>query len=252
MIRRFNYTNRIRIHRSDVRITIREDDGKPAFDADLSALADYDLPLESHIFVEAYRQTNWMRFSFGQVGAITPAKDRRLSEFDTAEGVKFRVKVTPHSDIHILLAEADQITLSSSEQAEGERKPLLPVKPQKLDDQIYRVDFSGGAPILLINKECGNYADIGRSPAFMALAYPSVFREILNRVLLIEKHEDDANPDLWQSRWVKFASLFPGLGELPLPDDTDGRNDWIDDAVSAFAKKLQARTKFSEYWEGGK
>ena len=53
MIRRFNYTDRLRIRRSDVRIVLREEDGKLEFDADLRALADYDLPPDSLVFVEA-------------------------------------------------------------------------------------------------------------------------------------------------------------------------------------------------------
>ena len=70
MIRRFNYTDRLRIRRSDVRIVLRDENGKLEFDADLRALADYDLPPDSLVFIEAYRQTNWMRFPFGQLGAI--------------------------------------------------------------------------------------------------------------------------------------------------------------------------------------
>lgn len=251
MIRRFNYTDRIRIRRKDVHITLREENGKFAFDADLSALGDYELSPESFVFVEAYRQTNWMRFDFGQVGAITPAKNRDLSQFESPDGLLFRVKVTPNGDIHTLLAEADRIPLVRPEQDQGERTPLLPVKPQKLGDEIYRVDFSGDRPLLLINSDAGNYTDIGRAPAFVSLVYPSVFREILSRVLLIEKHEDDASSDDWKSQWVRFALFHPGLGELPNPEDTDGRADWIDRAVSAFAKQLQARAKFAEFWKGG-
>jgi hypothetical protein len=251
MIRKFNYTDRIRIQRKDVRITLREENGKFAFDADLSALADYELPQESFVFVEAYRQTNWMRFSFGQVGAITPDKNRDLSQFESPDGLLFRVKVTPNGDIHKLLAEADHIPLARPDQNQGERKPLLPVKPQKLGDEIYRLDFSGDRPLLLINSEAGNYADIGRAPAFVSLVYPNVFREILNRVLLVEEHDDDASSDDWKSQWVRFASLNPGLGELPPTDDTDGRSDWIDKAVAAFAKQLQTRAKFAEFWKEG-
>ena len=64
MNRRFNYTGRIRIRRKDLTICLREQDGILSFDADLSALVDYELPPESFVFVEAYRQTNWMRFPF--------------------------------------------------------------------------------------------------------------------------------------------------------------------------------------------
>jgi hypothetical protein len=252
MIRRFNYTDRARINRKDVRVTLREENEGFSFDADLSALADYDLPPDSFVFVEAYRQTNWMRFSFGQVGAILPDNDRRLSQFDAPEGLLFRVKITPNGDIHTLLAEADEIPLARPEQDQGERKPLLPVKPHKLGDEIYKLDFSGDRPLLLINSDAGNYTDVGRSPAFMSLAMPGIFREIIARIVLIENHDDDANPDEWKSQWLKFASLYPGIGKLPGVEDSDGRSDWIDKAVSAFAKQLQVRTKFTEFWEGEK
>src|ERR1043166_1165104 len=251
MIRKFNYTDRIRIRRKDVRITLREENGKFAFDADLSALGDYELPPESFVFIEAYRQANWTRFNFGQVGAITPDKNCDLSQFESPDGLLFRLKVTPNGEIHKLLAEADHIPLARPQQNQGDRMPLLPVKPQKLGDEIYRLDFTGGGPLLLINSDAGHYADIGRAPAFVSLVYPGVFREILSRVLLIEQHDDDANPDDWQSQWIRFALLYPGLGELPGPEDTDGRGDWIDKAVSAFAKQLQARAKFAEFWKEG-
>lgn len=251
MIRRFNYTNRLRIRRKDVRIKVRDEGGQLAFDADLSALADYELPPESLVFVEAYRQANWMRFGYGQVGAITPAKNRLLTQFDSADGIKFRVKVTPHGDVHTLLAEADAIQLARPEQKEGERTPLLPVKGQALGDEIYRLDFSGqdGRPLLLINKEAGNWRDIAKAPAFVSLTYSAVFREILIRVLLLEKHDDDSNQHDWRSQWVRFASLHPGLGDLPDPDEPDERAEWIEDAVAAFSKQLQVRTKFAEYWK---
>jgi hypothetical protein len=249
MIRRFNYTDRLRIRRSDVRITLREQEGRLEFDADMRSLADYDLPPDSFVFVEAYRQTNWMRFDFGQVGAIIPPANRVLSQFDSSDGILFRVKVTPNGNIHTLLAEADQIQLVRPEQSEGKRTPLLPVIPRKLGDEIYRLDFSDGRPLLLINSEAGNYASIGKSPAFVSMVYPGIFREILIRVLLLEKHDDDDAPDDWKSQWLRFALLHPGLGDLPDPDDTDGRSDWIEKAVSAFAKGLQCRAKFAEFWK---
>lgn len=254
MIRRFNYTNRLRIRRKDVQIKVRNDGGQLVFDADLSALAGYELPPEGLVFVEAYRQASWMRFGFGQVGAITPAQNRILSQFDTADGIKFRVKVTSHTDIHTLLAEADAINLSGSEQRDGERTPLLPVKPERLGDEIYRLDFSGqdGRPLLLINTEAGNYADIGRAPVFVSLVYPAVLREILIRVLLVDEHDDDNSLHDWRSQWVRFASLHAGLGELPQTNETEERAQWIEDAVTAFAKQLQGRAKFAEYWKDAK
>ena len=76
-----------------------------------------------------------------------------------------------------------------------------------------------------------------------------MLREILTRVLLVEKHDDDSNLDDWKSQWVRFASLSPGLGDLPDPKETDERSDWIDKAVFAFAKQIQTCARFSEFWK---
>src|SRR3989442_1117841 len=94
MIRRINYTGRRRISRDDVKIVLYESNGSPAkFDAKLE-LASYGLPDDAIIFVEAYRQTFLMRFNFGTVSKIEQPSDHFLAEFESPEGILFRVKVT--------------------------------------------------------------------------------------------------------------------------------------------------------------
>jgi len=83
------------------------------------------------VFVEAYRQTSWMRFDFRTVGAVTAPKDCSLTEFDSPEDILFRVKVTQANDTHVLLAEADRIPLTRPEPSDDKRIPLLPVKPTR-------------------------------------------------------------------------------------------------------------------------
>jgi len=252
MIRRFNYTNRKSIERKDIPIQITRTDGLTTFDADLSALVDYGLPPDSQVFVEAYRQTNWKRFDFGQVGAIKPAPDRDLSHFESPELLLFRVKVTPNGNMHKLLAEADQIPLTHPEPNADHPEPefLLEVKRATLEE-IYQIEFTDTQPpLLLINKDAGDYIEIGRSSAFRSLVYPAVFREILNRILLIDQYDaNDTDGPKWVTRWLKFASLYQGVGEPPNAEDTQDCHDWVDKAVKAFAKKLQARAEFAKYWE---
>jgi hypothetical protein len=252
MIRRFNYTGRVLIRRPDTRVTLTNADKQFAFDADLN-LAGYNLASDARVFVEAYRQTTWMRFDFGRIGAIQPPNDRRLIEFDSPEGILFRVKVTALGEKHTLLAEADRIPLAKIEEEETPRTPLLPVKPQKLGDEIYRLDFSspGNRPLLLINSDAGQYSLIARSPAFMSLVYPALFREVLVRVLVVDEHDDYDNADDWRSQWVRFAMLSPGLGEIPKPDEIEDRFDWIEKAVASFAKRIQVRSKFADFWREG-
>jgi len=249
MIRRFNYTNRTRIRREDIVITLREQNGDNWFDADLIKLANYELPSESLVFLEAYRLTNWMRFSYGHIGKLTPPKNLHLKLFDSPEGVKFRLKVTAAGDVHKLLAEADAISLLTQDQAEGIKEPLLPVMPSKeLGDEIYRVDFSEGHPVLLINSEVGNYKDVGRSAAFISLAIPAVLREILTQIIIVDERIDDEDMDDWHSRWIRFIKQLPGIGELPRMDDNEECSDWIQNAVAVFAKKQKLRAQFKEFW----
>src|SRR5580704_5818632 len=111
-IKRINSTGRSKIVRGDARISVRPDpDGVLTFDATIN-LTDYGLPYDAHVFVEAYRQTTFMRFRHGTVAAPQPPGDlaRRLTEFATGDGLLFRVKVTSTGDrAGVLLAEADRL-----------------------------------------------------------------------------------------------------------------------------------------------
>lgn len=249
MQRRFNYTGRKRINRKDVRISLTSEESEISFDANLDSLRKYDLPKDASVFVEAYRQTNWMRFHFGNVGSISPPHDRTLGIFDSPEGIHFRVKVTASGIAHNILAEADGIPLLAADAVDGERTPLLYVKPEKGMKEIFRVDFSGTEPILLINSDLGSYTDIVMSPLFAAIAYPAILREILTRIVIVEEQEEFDDLDNWKSRWVKFCKLLPSVIPFVADGTVDDKTDWIDGAVSSFAQKIGAAKKFNAAWE---
>jgi hypothetical protein len=249
MIRRINYTNRIRIRRKDILIKLREQTDGNWFDADLSKLSDYDLPPESLVFLEAYRQTNWMRFGYGHVGAPAPEKDLLLKQFDSPEGILFRVKVTASGDAHKLIAEADAIPLLMLGQEKIEKEPLLSVKfSHELGDEIYRIDFADDRPLLLINCEIENYREIAHSRVFLSLVYPAVLREILTHIIFVDRLHGEDDIEHWHYRWVRFVKQFSGVGEVPTNEDAEERTDWIQKAVAAFAKKQKTRDKFVEFW----
>lgn len=249
-VRTLNYTNRKRIRREDARIAIREEKSGACFDASLR-LADYKLPGDAHVFVEAYRQTQYMRFDFGQAGAIRIPDDRRLSDFDSAEGVLFRVKVVAAADPHgLLLAEADQIPPRKSTDEDENRIPLLPVVPDdNLGDEIWRLEFDSQT-LLKVNSALGDWRALARDRVFIALVYPSVFRVVLWQVLLLEKHHDTEDADDWRSRWLRFATGLPGVGDMPSEDDEDRIGDWIDSAVSSFCRRHNIRATYEHYWTG--
>jgi hypothetical protein len=256
VIRRLNYTGRVRIRREDVLIHVGSaDEGFPV-SANL-ALGEYDFPSDALVSLEAYRQTTWMRFPYGTVGDIQAPQpeNRSLAEFDVPDGVLFRLKITQAGDKHILLGVADRIPAGSPSD-DADREPLLPVVPAQLGDEIWQLDASD-EPRLLVNKSVvSDWRQLAISPVFVALVYPAALRQILESILLWQQHRDVDDEYDWRSKWLRFAIFLPGVDrELPDKEDEDATKQWIADAVAAFSEKLTLGEKFAEAWQpigGGK
>ena len=247
-VRTLNYTDRKRIEKGDALITIGEDEGGNFFDADLR-LHGYNLPADAHVFVEAYRQTQYMRFDYGQAGARRIPDDRRLTKFDSAKGVLFRVKVVATSHRYgLLLAEADGIRQPKS--ADRDEISLLPVVPdESLEEEIWRLEFDGHQTLLKVNSTLGDWRALARDPVFSSLVLPSVLRTVLWRVLMQGERPDTEDND-WRSRWLDFAKRLPLVGELPDKGDEEKVEEWIDTAVSEFCRRHKFRASYGRYWKG--
>jgi hypothetical protein len=251
VIRRFNYTGRKPIDRADARLFVVESPLR--FEAALQ-LDGYGLPADARVFVEAYRQTTWVRFDFGTVAALRAPDDCTLAAFETSDGLLFRVKVTAATGaVGRLLAEADQLPpLNRSDDAEEPREPLLTVTGQDLGQEIFRVDFTGARPMLLMNRAVGDWRALARSPSFACLIYPQVVREILTRVLHIEGHYELEPESDWKAQWLRFASQIPGGSEPPdsKPEEHE-LDDWIDSIVAAFGRLHHCADQFNHSWHEG-
>ncbi len=246
-----NYTKRKFIHQQDVSISLNEvAKGPNTFDAILH-LSKYELPSDASVFVEAYRQTSWMRFNYGTVGAISAPANRSLTEFDSPEGILFRVRVTStESPNGLLLAEADKIALRSSKEQVENRMPLLSVKPEDLGCAVYRIDFTD-RPILTINSAVGDWKAVSRSTEFTTLVYASVLREILVRIMGVEKYFETEDLLDWRAQWLSFALSLPGTPDLPKEDSNiDDLYEWIDQTTGAFSKQNSIIHKFNSLWTG--
>lgn len=249
VIRRFNYTGRKRIRHTDAKVSLYEvGNGATAFDISLD-LSSYDLPKGARVCVEAYRQTNWMRFPYGSAESIEPPEVRDLVEFESPDSVLFRVRVTEaKSPEGLLLAEADKIRPRLPGEEESDSVPLLPVRSASgLGDQVYLIDYEGG-PRLLINDKMGDWRSLARDPAFSALVYPAVLKEVLLRVTHIEECYDPDDHDDWRSQWLQFAVSLPGA--QPVPADTQAQqiDDWVDEVVAAFYRRRSYLSVFKGSW----
>jgi hypothetical protein len=253
MKRTINHTNRTKILREDAVISLRmADHGKFGLDAVLN-LSGYDFPVDASVFVEAYRRTVWMRFPWGTVGDCKPQGSLMLTDFDTPDEVQFRVKVVASGKRGLLLGEAEGLSPASLANDRSDRTPLLPVKPQNLGDEIWRLEFEDDRVRLLINSGVEDVVAVAHSPMFRSLVYPAALRTILDEALCRRELEDQSLPvdpeeGSWQWRWVRFGMQVNGISPLTDPfemDDENERTDWIDDVVGAFCRQLKAKDLFA-------
>ena len=247
-IRRINSTGRKRILREHARIFVRTDsDGVLTFDATLN-LTDYGLPDDANVFVEAYRQTTFMRFPHGTVAnpQAPHGKARRLTEFTSRDGLLWRVKVTSTGDPSgVLLAKGDRIPASDDEEQPDNRIALIPPAPGDLGQEIWRVDLTATGPLLLVNKRVGDWKAVAASPLFRSLVYPAAMRHVLWHIYKVEETRTLEDADDWQSRWLAFAAALPAVGGPPLTSEDDEIwREWINEAVESFARQHQMLDRY--------
>ena len=161
------------------------------------------------------------------------------------DGVLFRVRVVqpPGPEHHKLLGEADGIPFVKAGEADDRRRHLLVPVPDALDQQLWKLDLERDPPCLLVNKDAKpSWKEMARSSQFIALVYPEVMRRLLTRALVEADPwtEDDEEGD-WQADWVRFARGLGGLGPVPLPGQREQREEWIEEAVAAFARRHELR-----------
>jgi len=252
MKRTFNYTGRRKILRKDISITLRQDKSVWVFDANLK-FVDYHFPGNAEVWVEAHRQNLWMQWSWGTVSTLRAPLDRRLVEFDVPDGVLFRVRIVqpPGQQHNKLLGEADAIPFVKAGEADDHRRHLLVPIPDALDQQLWKLDFESDPPRLLVNKDAKpSWKEMARSPYFTALVYPEVLRRILMQALIVtDSWTEEDDEDGWQADWVKFAKNLGGLGPVPSLDSKIDRENWIEEAVGAFCRRLSIRTTWDRTYD---
>jgi hypothetical protein len=244
MKRTFNYTGRQKIDRKDVTVTVREERGSLFFDAELR-LADYKFPHSAQVWLEAHRQNLWMQFLWGSVSVLRPPADRKLAEFDVSDGILFRVRVVQPQgqEHHKLLGEADGVQFIKIGEPTDKRRSLITPIPEALDQLLWQLDMESDPPRLLVNKEAKpSYRDLVKSPYFYSLVYPEVLRRLLTHALIKKEWTEQYDDDDWVSDWMKFSRQL-GVSWPPPPPDSELECEvWIDEAVSAFARRNQLRT----------
>jgi len=245
-MRSFNYTGRKRITLDEILLQISQGKNNEFYvhgEFDLDSLA---LPANSKVFIEAYHQANWMRFYFGEVANIFTPDDTWLTEFEDIDVVRFRVKITDSEEKKIL-ALADKIRpFLPDEESESNRSSLLPVKSTDLKGMPWHIDYSDERPILEIDKSLGDKDSAFKEAFLRVLILPAAYREILMRIITIEKNYDPEDSEAWQNQWLKFSRIL-GAGKQPdIKNGAEEVDDWLDDCSARLCRREKFLDKLLE------
>ena len=246
MIRKFNYTGRKKIRRSDVRIDLlKNEEGQRFFNVHLH-LDDVALPANAHVYLEAYHRSGYQRYDFGTVGNRKIPANRSLSNFSESALPLFRVKVVDKTTAHgRILASVDKVRVQNIDDMPTDSQALLYVEYEDIGNKIWLLDLDGDWPILKLNQQV---EEIGLAASFdnrfLSLVYPEVLRQILKRILIEDEHTDPECDDDWPSLWLQLASTLPGM---PMPPQTSKpeQNLWIEKAVESFCRNFDVLEKFN-------
>jgi hypothetical protein len=207
--------------------------------------------------LEAHRNTEWQRFFLGSIGALENSSPFTMTEFASADGVQFRLKVVASGRS----ASGDKLIRGQAEnlrpQMLGASESLLPLIPdQGLVDELWKLilDDQTGPTVHVSVALVPDRHAFARSSEFLTLAMPIILRNILEWAV--------SEPDFdWRGQWdvhrraLWVRSSMELLGQHELPgflsepgnEQDDEKDTWIDKAVAAFCKQLDI-DKLSKNW----
>lgn len=238
MIRKLNFTGRKKINKSSVNIEIVSENDQRFFNAEID-LAEFDLPGNAHVYVEAYHRSGYRRYNFGTIADRHKPRDRSLSGFLETAIPLFRVKVVDKSNrIGKILAAADKIRPRKVNGKALDEKSLLWIVYEDIGESAWILDLEGDWPELRLNNKLPDVTQLAvNDPRFLLLVYPEIFRQVLKRIVLIDKQFETSIEDDWHSEWLKMAFSLPTFDKISEEDTQADIERWIDQAVDAFCKK---------------
>lgn len=254
MIRRFNYTDRQKIPRENIRLELIENGEEPLRVKGKINL-DFERPINPAglVFVEAYIGSVAMRFSWGTVEQPEQPDDTRLTDFPRGLTPLFRVRVVDSTDDKRLLASADHIRLLTSEEMRSGSRSILPVETVDLGQRVWNLRIQANTFFLQLNSSIRQPRDItvlAREADFIALVYPAVIRQALGH-LLLGPDKDMVEED---HDWLVFGRQIAGetapvRSESEHDDDSfnDSINAWIDKAIEGFCEMRHAKETFVQF-----
>lgn len=214
MIKRFNFTGRVKIKQKDVEISVNGlNTSSITFSCSLD-LEDYNFQRGAEIFIDVYRGVYVRkRYSLGTIGSSVELIDQSLPEFGMMPSLNFQAFVVDtRPGYKKILGRSSSIFFPSGEIGDN-RSALLPVGYDQEMKQIWRTDFENENPMLLLNPGVsGIMNELKHDSDFRHLVIPSVFKEVLLRLFVLNSLVDEDTEEL-QEKWASFIRDLGSCGE---------------------------------------
>lgn len=251
MIRRLNYTDRKRIDKTTVSITIDKAHSPRIVAADISAAlaASAGLPSDARIILEGYCRYHVERIPMGTVGApVSKITARPLACADgIADRLRFNVKVVQKTGgpglLKALAKSVPPVFINDLSLGLG----ILRTGLKDLKNQIWQLHIDEDGPILYLNEAIKGAQNAFRSDeVVVSLILPEILRQILLKVVFDDQGEvvkfDAYEADAWQRDWIMFAGSM-GESVENLGEKADAE-DWVSGCVSKFCAKHKILEQF--------
>lgn len=240
MIRNFNYTGRLKIDSSDVKIdTFENESGVTEFNCEIT-LKSYKFPNDSRVIIEPYRSQMRMRFDFGTVADIKRPSSTQLTDIPKTDIPLFTVKIVNPAN-GMLLGYNDRV--HTNQNRENEIKDFLfPTEPADLGNRLWEVQFSDSFPVLRLNNRIKLFNEKEfSSPIMIAAIYPAALNAVLNRIAHVSDLDGDEE---WVNKWLSYINDILGIETFDIEADEEKRDEWIIQVLDQFSRRFEVLKNF--------
>ncbi len=246
MIRRFNFTGRVKILQDSISLSISDiNTTSVAFSCEV-ALQNYEFPSSANIFAQVYSKSYIRRrFSMGTIEEPMKLTSVPIPEFRNFPAFNLRIYVIDTSEHNNKILGRSSIVFSSTDEDGDGESSILPVRYVDDLEQVWKLDYDANLPYLKLNNKINGIRElVNSSESFRYTVLPAVLREILTHLFIFEDNPlDDTDNEAPEGKWAKFIKDTLGKAELL---ETLLNED--EDETSNSLKKFEAIDKIVEFF----
>lgn len=254
-VKRINFLNRKKILQEHIRIVLSVNGAVRRFTAGLD-LSSYDFPADAKVIVEAKTLLETLRFEVGRIGTGLSTGPRDISRLKSDRIVFNVLVVDTNTSRKYGHAETVRPINANGEQIGADS--LLPVDlADDLNGVLWAVRFvdsdeagCSDAPVLVFDRIAAqdSAAVFVKNTAVRAMVFPAALKEILTRILLLDRHSFEESGEGWRDAWLRFAAKRLGEDppEVESGDNVEEAREWIERAIAQFAKSGELLRNYTQ------